>query len=36
MKLLLIVLSCVLLSGCYSAKSLVDNPNRQDKYLFIY
>ena len=36
MKLLLILLGTIMLTGCYSAKSLKDNPDRQDKYLFIY
>jgi hypothetical protein len=36
MKILLIIIGTVMLTGCYSAKSLGDNPNRQDKYLFIY
>jgi hypothetical protein len=36
MKILLIIMGTIMLTGCYSAKSLGDNLNRQDKYLFVY
>jgi hypothetical protein len=35
-KLFIILLSGLLLTGCYSTKSLGECPERNDKYLFIY
>jgi hypothetical protein len=36
MKLLLILIGTIMLSGCYSAKSLGDSPDRADKYIILY
>jgi hypothetical protein len=36
MKTLLLALIALLLTGCYSAKSLGDNPERADKYIILY
>ena len=35
MKIIL-VLASIFLTGCYNVKSLEKNPDRHDKYLFIY
>jgi hypothetical protein len=36
MKILLIIIGTLMLTGCYSAKSLGDNPERADKYVILY
>ena len=36
MKLVLVILLGLGLTGCYSAKSLRDNPDRADKYIILY
>jgi hypothetical protein len=36
MKIIVLLFGILFLSGCYSAKSLQDHPERADKYLIVY
>jgi hypothetical protein len=36
MKILLILIGTLMLTGCYSAKSLGEHPDRADKYIILY
>jgi hypothetical protein len=36
MKILLIIMGTVMLTGCYSAKSLSEHPDRANKYIILY